>query len=80
MSVAYPAGVLRRLLRPADLLVLAAATLLVLAALAGLVPPLAVVALAGAAGSVLAGVRLARLAVPRRAAARPRPAALAAPA
>ncbi|MEO3781346.1 EAL domain-containing protein [Micromonospora sp. B11E3] len=64
MSVAHPAGVLRRLLRPADLLVLAAATLLVLAALAGLVPPLAVVALAGAAGSVLAAVRLSRLAAP----------------
>ncbi|WP_371688550.1 putative bifunctional diguanylate cyclase/phosphodiesterase [Micromonospora sp. KC207] len=64
MPVAYPSGSPR--LRPADLLVLAAAALLVLAGLAGVVPPLAAVALAGAAGSVLAGARLSRLVVPAR--------------
>lgn len=75
MSVAYPAGVLRRFSRSADVLVFAAAALLVLAGLAGLAPPLAVVALAGAAASVLAGVRLARLAALARDVQHPRRAA-----
>ncbi|WP_320065102.1 putative bifunctional diguanylate cyclase/phosphodiesterase [Micromonospora sp. RTGN7] len=66
VPVAYPSGASRRAPRPADLLVLAATLLLVLAGLAGLVPPLAVVALASAIGSVLAGVRLSRLAAPGR--------------
>ncbi|RGC69879.1 Phytochrome-like protein cph2 [Micromonospora sp. MW-13] len=66
MSVAYPSGASRSLPRPADLLALATAAVLVLAGLAGAVPPLAAVALAGAAGSVLAGVRLSLLAVPVR--------------
>ncbi|MGC4805242.1 putative bifunctional diguanylate cyclase/phosphodiesterase [Micromonospora sp. DT233] len=64
MPVAYPSGALRRPSNAADLLVLAATTLLVVAGLLGVVPPLAAVALAGAAGSVLAGIRLSRLSVP----------------
>ncbi|MER5703403.1 EAL domain-containing protein [Micromonospora sp. NPDC002296] len=66
MSVAYPSGASRSLPRPADLLVLATTALLALAGLAGVIPPLAAVALAGAAGSVLAGVRLSLLARPVR--------------
>ncbi|MEH1102831.1 GGDEF domain-containing protein, partial [Micromonospora sp. CPCC 205561] len=54
-------------------LVLAAVTLLLLAGLAGRVPTLAVVALAGAAGSALAGTRLSRLAAGVAPAAGPAP-------
>ncbi|MGW1057485.1 putative bifunctional diguanylate cyclase/phosphodiesterase [Micromonospora rubida] len=71
MSVAYPSGTSRSLPRPADLLVLATAALLALAGQTGAIPPLAAVALAGAAGSILAGVRLSLLAAPARSAGPP---------
>ncbi|SCL29602.1 EAL domain, c-di-GMP-specific phosphodiesterase class I (or its enzymatically inactive variant) [Micromonospora nigra] len=87
MPVAYPFRALARRPSP-EAVVLAVAALLVLAGAAGPVPTLAVVALAGAAGSTLAGVRLSRLAagvdaaptatggrVARRRAVRPRRAA-----
>ncbi|WP_307812880.1 putative bifunctional diguanylate cyclase/phosphodiesterase [Micromonospora coerulea] len=62
MPVAYPSGDHRRRPSPPDLVVLAVGTLLVLAGVGGLVPPPAALALAVAAGSALAGVRLSWLA------------------
>ncbi|MER7474711.1 GGDEF domain-containing protein, partial [Micromonospora sp. NPDC000018] len=63
MPLAYPSRALAR--RPAvpDTLVLAAVALLLLAGATGRMPIPTVVALAGAAGSALAGARLSRLAV-----------------
>ncbi|SCG37873.1 putative bifunctional diguanylate cyclase/phosphodiesterase [Micromonospora inositola] len=62
MSVAYSSGEHRRRPSPPDLVVLAVGTLLVLAGAVGLVPPSAALALAVAAGSAVACVRLSWLA------------------
>ncbi|WP_446218934.1 putative bifunctional diguanylate cyclase/phosphodiesterase [Micromonospora sp. IBHARD004] len=79
MSVAYLSGEHRRRPSPPDLVVLAVGTLLVLAGAAGLVPPPAALALAVAAGSALACVRLSGLAGARATPPAPAPSAVAVP-